>query len=46
MSMTELKSALEAAGVAISEYTEQAKADEKEEFLENSEKDEEDEEED
>ncbi len=31
--------AIEAAGVAISEYTEQAKADEKEEFLENSEKD-------
>ena len=43
--LDQVMSALEAAGVAISEYTEQAKADEKEEFLENSEKDEEEDEE-
>ena len=37
--------AIEAAGVAISEYTEQAKADEKEEFLADSEKDDDEDEE-
>jgi RNA polymerase primary sigma factor len=37
--------AIEAAGVAINEYTEQAKADEKEEFLADSDKDEDEDEE-